>query len=55
MHIITIYVTFLQLKNTAFTDFKEEFVNRIRENEKKKKYSQKGNDLLGCGLFWVGR
>ena len=44
------------IKKTAFTDFKEEFVNRIREKEKKEnKDSQKGNDFLGYGLFWVGR
>ena len=33
------------IKKTAFTDFKEEFVNRIREKENKD--SQKGNDFLG--------
>ena len=31
MHTITINVTFLQYSNTAFNDFEEEFVNRIRE------------------------
>ena len=33
------------IKKTAFTDFKEEFVHRIREKENKD--SQKGNDFLG--------
>ena len=32
------------IKKTAFTDFKEESVNRIREKENKD--SQKGNDFL---------
>ena len=31
MHTITINVTFLQYSNTAFNDFEDEFVNRIRE------------------------
>ena len=31
MHTITISVTFLQYSNTAFNDFEDEFVNRIRE------------------------
>ena len=30
MHVITVSVTFLQLKY-SFNDFKEEFVNKIRE------------------------
>ena len=37
------------IKKTAFTDFKEEFVNRIREKENKD--SQKGNDFLGRACF----
>ena len=31
MHTITINVTVLQYSNTAFNDFEDEFVNRIRE------------------------
>ena len=49
-YIITIY----ELK-TAFNDFKEEFVNRIREKKKKKnKDSQKGNNFLGIGSVMGG-
>ena len=46
---VTVSVTILQLKYT-FNDFKEgtRFVNRIREEFKKKNY-QKGNKC-----FWVG-
>ena len=49
MHIRTVSVTFLQL-NKAFNDFKEGFVNRIREKLKTKN-SQIGNKIFG----WVGR
>ena len=48
MHIITVSVTFLQLKY-SFNDFKEGFVNRISEKKKKQKDSQKGNHFLSRG------
>ena len=42
------------IKKTAFTDFKEEFVNRIREKENKD--SQKGMIFRGMACFgWVDR
>ena len=55
MHTITINVTFLQYSNTAFNDFEDEFVNRIRE--KNTKDSQKGNIFLGGRVCfgWEGR
>ena len=50
MHIIIVSVTVSLITNTAFNDFKEGFVNRIREKQKnKKKDSQKDNNI-----FWVG-
>ena len=53
MHTITINVTFLQYSNTAFNDFEDEFVNRIRE--KNNKDSQKGNNFLGVGSVLGGK
>ena len=53
MHTITINVTFLQYSNTAFNDFEDEFVNRIKK--KILKILRKANFLGGLGLFWVGR
>ena len=54
MHIITVPVTFLQLKY-SFNDTKEGFVNRIRSTFLKK--SQKGSNLfLRRACFgWVDR
>ena len=50
MHITTVSVTRFFNQNTAFNDFKEGFVNRIREKQtNKKKDSQKDNNI-----FWVG-
>ena len=45
------------IKKTAFTDFKEEFVNRIREKEKKKlKILRKAMIFWGMACFgWVDR
>ena len=45
------------IKITAFTDFKEEFVNRIREKEKKKiKILRKAMIFWGMACFgWVDR
>ena len=45
------------IKKTAFTDFKEEFVNRIREKEKKKiKILRKAMIFWGRACFgWVDR
>ena len=45
------------IKKTAFTDFKEEFVNRIREKEKKKiKILRKAMVFWGRACFgWVDR
>ena len=53
MHTITINVTFLQYSNTAFNDFEDEFVNRIRE--KNTKDSQKGNIFWGVGSVLGGK
>ena len=40
------------IKNAAFTDFKEEFVNRIREKEKKKiKILRKATIFWGRACF----
>ena len=52
MHIITVSVTVSLIKNTAFYDFKEGFVNRIRGKLKKK--SQKGNNFFGGGACFGG-
>ena len=46
MHTITINVTFLQYSNTAFNDFEDEFVNRIREKILK---------ILRKAIFFGGR
>ena len=51
MHTITINVTFLQYSNTAFNDFEDEFVNRIREKIIK---ILKGN-FLGVGSVLGGK
>ena len=54
MHTITINVTFLQYSNTAFNDFEDEFVNRIRE--KILKILRKAIFLGGRVCFgWEGR
>ena len=59
MHTITINVTFLQYSNTAFNDFEDEFVNRIRE--KILKILRKAIFFLGGGgggrvcFGWKGR
>ena len=56
MHKITVAVTFLQLKY-SFNDFKEEFINRIRERfkKKKKKILRKAIIFGGRACFgWVG-
>ena len=45
MHTITINVTFLQYSNTAFNDFEDEFVNRIREKILK---------ILRKAIFFLG-
>ena len=57
MHIITVSVTSFFNKNTALKDFKEGFVNRIREKQKnkKKKILRKTITFFGYGLFWVDR
>ena len=54
MHTITINVTFLQYQNTAFNDFEDEFVNRIRE--KIIKILRKKIFFWGRACFgWEGR
>ena len=54
MHIITIYVTFLKLKKTAFNDFKEEL--ELEKKEKKIKILRKAIIFGGRACFgWVGR
>ena len=49
MHIITVSEPFFN-QNTAFNDFKEEFVNRIRE-KLKKKFSERKYTFLGRACF----
>ena len=53
MHTITINVTFLQYSNTAFNDFEDEFVNRIRE--KILKILRKAIYFLGVGSVLGGK
>ena len=53
MHTITINVTFLQYSNTAFNDFEDEFVNRIREKNNKDSQRQFFGGRVCFG--WEGR
>ena len=53
MHTITINVTFLQYSNTAFNDFEDEFVYRIRE--KIIKILRKAIIFLGVGSVLGGK
>ena len=48
MHIITIYVTFLQLKKIQLLlILKKSLLTELEKTKKENKDSQKGNDLLG--------
>ena len=51
MHIITFSVTFFSIKIQLFNDFKEGFVNRIRE-EFKKRFSIRQLHFMGRASFW---
>ena len=54
MHKITVSVAVSSIKIKLFNDFKEGFVNRIIEKLRKKKKSQKGNNIFWVGPFLVG-